>query len=459
MAIAARAAELAALGVGEGQRVALAHGRGASFLVDLFAIWRCGGIALGLSPAMAAEEKRNVAATLAPQAWIGDAAPDGPLAVAPRSLAELAGSRPPAEPPAAVTPLDAAGLILATSGTTAQPKGVVLSHRALAARVALNLAAIGTADLRCGLVILPLHFGHGLIGNALSVLAAGGRLVVWPDAGPRGLARLGETIGQEGITFLSSVPAHWQLVLKSAAKPPPGCLRRVHVGSAPLSAALWRSIVDWAGTRRVVNMYGITECANWIAGASAEEQEPEDGLVGRAWGGRLAVRDASGRLLAKGRGEVAVGSPSLMQGYLNQSEATDAALVGGWFLTGDVGEIDAAGSLRVVGRLKHEINRAGVKIPAEEIDLLLERHPEVAEACAFALPDPLFGEVVAAAVVGREGGLDSRKLRRWCEERIRADAVPTRLFMLERLPRNERGKLNRDRVRDACLAASEKASS
>lgn len=458
-AIAARAGVLAGLGVGRGDRVALAHGRGASFLVDLFAVWQRGANALGLSPGMAPAEKVNVAATLRPAAWIGEAPPSGPLSLAPQGLGELASAGPEGSMPDEgatldEVALDEVALVLATSGTTAQPKGVVLTHRALAARLALNVAHIGAGDLARGLVILPLHFGHGLIGNALSVLAAGGRLVVWPDAGPRGLSRLGETVAAEGITFLSSVPAHWQVVLKTSAPPPAGILRRVHVGSAPLASTLWESIVAWCGTRRVVNMYGITECANWIAGASAENEDLGDGLVGRAWGGRLAVRDETGRLRASGRGEVAVASPSLMQGYLDQPEATAAALRGGWFMTGDLGEIDGDGRLRLVGRLKHEINRAGVKIPAEEIDLLLERHPDVAEACAFGLPDPLFGETVAAAVVGRGAQLDAAALRRWCADRIRADAVPSRLYVLEQLPRTDRGKLNRDRVREACLAAA-----
>ncbi len=457
-AVASRAAEFAAAGIQAGDRIALAHARGAAFLLDLFALWQCGAIALGLSPAMAAEEKANVVATLQPRAWIGDAPPAGPLALSPRGLAELAeagaaspGAASSGDGRPAPGGLDSVAAILATSGTTAQPKGVVLTHRALAARVALNVAAIGRADLACGLVLLPLHFGHGLIGNALSVLAAGGRLVVWPDAGPRGLGRLGAAIEDAGITFLSSVPAIWQVVLKTSPAPAAGRLRRVHIGSAPLSAELWRAIIGWAGTRRVVNMYGITECANWIAGANAEELEPEDGLVGIPWGGLLAVRDAAGHLHPQGRGEIAVASPSLMQGYLDQPDATSRALVGGWFMTGDIGEIDAAGRLRLVGRLKHEINRAGIKIPAEEIDLLLERHPAIAEACAFAQPDPLFGEVVAAAVVSDDPSIDERSLKRWCQERIRADAVPTRIHFLPALPRSERGKVNRDRVRSACL--------
>jgi acyl-CoA synthetase (AMP-forming)/AMP-acid ligase II len=141
-----------------------------------------------------------------------------------------------------------------------------------------------------------------------------------------------------------------------------------------------------------------------------------------------------------------------MQGYFGQPDLTAQVLTGGWFATGDSGEIDEEGRIRIVGRLKHEINRAGVKIPAEEIDLLLERHPQVREACSFALADPVVGELVAVAVVAADPApIDVNALKDWCARHIRREAVPARIFMLDELPRTDRGKLNRDRVRAACL--------
>lgn len=147
-----------------------------------------------------------------------------------------------------------------------------------------------------------------------------------------------------------------------------------------------------------------------------------------------------------------VATPALMQGYFEQPELTARAIAGGWFATGDIGEIDGDGRIRIVGRLKHEINRAGVKIPAEEIDLLLERHPQVREACAFALADAVLGELVAVAVVAADqNAIDRDAIKDWCAQHIRREAVPARIFVLDELPRTDRGKLNRDRVRAACL--------
>lgn len=151
---------------------------------------------------------------------------------------------------------------------------------------------------------------------------------------------------------------------------------------------------------------------------------------------------------SRGRGEALVLSPSVMSGYLDQPDETRAAFAGPWLRTGDIGEIDEEGGLTLVGRIKFEINRAGIKIQAEEIDMMLERHPDIAEACAFGVPDPASGEAVAAAVVpvaGREPDLGA--IRSWCRSQIRAEAVPVRLFIVQEIPRNERGKVVRDKVR------------
>lgn len=251
---------------------------------------------------------------------------------------------------------------------------------------------------------------------------------------------------------MSSTPAFWHVAMRLS--PRPGhAMQRVHVGSAPLSVEHWRAIGEWTGTRRVFNMYGMTETANWIAGACLEDDGAADGLVGRPWGGAAAVLDDDdGRLKREGSGEVLIASPSMMTGYLGMEAETRAAFHGAWLRTGDTGRIDAEGRLTLVGRIKHEINRGGVKVPAEEIDMLLERHPAVVEACAFGLPDPVAGEAVAAAIVlGAEA--DAPSIRAWCRERCRAEAVPSRLFILDAIPRNDRGKVARDRVREAALAS------
>jgi acyl-CoA synthetase (AMP-forming)/AMP-acid ligase II len=133
-----------------------------------------------------------------------------------------------------------------------------------------------------------------------------------------------------------------------------------------------------------------------------------------------------------------------MTGYHRQPEATASVLKDGWYRTGDVGRLEPDGCLTLVGRQKEEINRAGSKVQPVEVDQLLETHPDVIEACTFAVPDAVVGEAVAAAVVLESGtGLEERELARWCYERARKEIVPTLWYFVDELCRTDRGKPDR----------------
>ena len=144
-------------------------------------------------------------------------------------------------------------------------------------------------------------------------------------------------------------------------------------------------------------------------------------------------------------------TPSLMAGYYQRDDLTAEVMRDGWYYSGDRGSIDASGCIRMQGRLKSEINRAGTKVLPEEVDLLLERHAAVAEACTFGVPDPINGEMVAVAVRLADNAAAPADLKAWCAERIRMDCVPEKWFVLPEIPKTDRGKINRDRVRDVCL--------
>jgi len=447
-AVAGRAVALSKLGLKPGDVAAIVHGGTAHFFADLMAVWAVGAAAACLDPALSDDERDRVVGFCSASLVLGD--PRSPNSVAGLEVLDLSD---PSEADAAPYPgarLDEPALILFTSGTTGAPKGVVLSHRAILARTALNQAAIGPATLARALATLPCHFGHGLIGGALTPLAAGGTLVL-PERGLALAQQLGGLIDEYKISFLTSVPSLWRLALRMGQ--PAGDHRpaRVHVGSAPLSAALWREIADWTGAE-VVNCYGVTETANWIGGASSVRDGIEDGLVGRAWGGAFAVLDEAGAMASVGEGEVLVQTPSVMTGYLNRPDLTDQTLTGGWYRTGDRGRLDESGVLRLTGRLKDEINRGGFKIQPAEIDMLLETHPAVAEACAFGAADPVSGECVAIAIRLKPGASEtSVSLRAWCLERLRRDAAPERWFFVDDIPRTSRGKVSREAVRQSLI--------
>ncbi|MEM7442361.1 MAG: class I adenylate-forming enzyme family protein [Pseudomonadota bacterium] len=448
----ARASALMEMGLAPGKRLAIVPSQPTQLLIDIFAAWQCNAVPVCLAPALPPTEIASVQQSIRPDVWslpTEVSPPPNSPTLLPADPSHQSADAPEVTDASADDP----ALVLMTSGTTSTPKGVVLSHRALLARLALNIAHIPSNALKTSLCLLPLHFGHGLIGNTLTPLIAGGRVILWPDAGLAGLSRLGPVIDDHGIGFLSSVPAIWQIALRTSPPPKAGNLRRVHIGSAPLSVAQWQAVADWSGTPHIVNMYGMTEAANWIAGHDLAEGPATDGLVGRCWGGALAVRLPDGTVVRSGRGDVLVASPSLMLGYLDQPEQSAASLKDGWLNTGDIGEIDEDGNLRLVGRTKFEINRAGIKIPAEEVDLLLQGHPDIAEACGFAMPDTILGEAVAAAVVvEEERAFRPDDVLEWCRQRIRPDAVPSRLFQVDQLARSDRGKVLRDRVAKQCLA-------
>ena len=452
--VAKRTGRLSGLGIGRGDRVLILHGGTPSFFADLFAVWNLGGCAACLNPGLTASEVNTITEFLHPRAILVASKQDNisGTKVDTVDLGVETEQKVAKESVGGSGHLDDEALILFTSGTTGTPKGVVHTFRSLLSRIALNQAEISSEDSRVTLSPLPTHFGHGLIGNCLTPLLAGQQLIMVSGSDLKVVARLGELVDQYGVTFMSSVPAMWKLVTKIAKPPVDGTLRRIHIGSAPLSSDLWNLVIEWSGTRKVVNMYGITETANWLGGASAAGMEPEDGLVGRMWGGSAAVLTEEGNILAKGEGEIIVQSPTLMSGYHKRPELNDEVLVNGWFRTGDVGTIGADGIIRLTGRKKFEINRAGLKIHPEDIDILLERHPDVREACAFAVPDAISGEIVGVAVSAVEGQtVDLNALETWCREYLAREKVPEKWFALSEIPKTDRGKINRDIVAAACL--------
>jgi acyl-coenzyme A synthetase/AMP-(fatty) acid ligase/thioesterase domain-containing protein len=339
---------------------------------------------------------------------------------------------------------DDRALVLFTSGTTGEPKGVVLSFQALSARIRSNIAAIGKENLADTLVTLPLHFGHGLIGNTLTPLIAGGNITLH-SPGLLLAQNLHHIIDEYGITFMSSVPAIWRVATRTSP-PTRTSLARIHVGSAPLSAELWSDIAAWSRAE-VVNCYGLTETANWVAGASSHNEGIAEGLLGKPWGSSVAVLCDDGTIRGAGEGEILVKSPAVMSGYLNRPDLTEAALAAGWLHTGDRGRVDDRG-IWFAGRIKDEINRAGFKIQPAEIDAILERHPAVAEACVFGISDSMSGEAVAAAIRLSEGATASATdLQSWCLRSLRREAVPDRWFFVDEIPRTRRGKVSRDVMR------------
>jgi oxalate---CoA ligase len=461
-----RAAAMAAEGVGPGTRVLLLHGNSAAFLADLFAVWQCGAAAACADAEVGPADLASMTDTLEPALVVTrHGVPDRLRDAVGEARLLVSGTSGEVED-APVVPRsrpDDAALLLFTSGSTGLPKGVVHTVRSLTSKWAGLRHHVPLERCATTLCALPTHFGHGLICNALYPLVHGCHLVLSPRLDIAGAARLGEVLDTHGVTFMSSVPAMWRLILQLSGRPQAGTLQQVHIGSAPLSAELWQAVIDWTGTPRVWNTYGITETGSWVAGPVDDpEPTPIDGLIGRGWNADVLLVPTDSEVTSSRVGSIAavpdgeVGrvllrTPDLMAGYLDRDEETAGVVHGTWFDTGDLGTIDEQGRLLLVGRVRNEINKGGIKISPEEIDLVVERHADVAEACAFRVPDALLGEDLEIAVVARPGSeLTARTVTSWVASQLAAAKVPRRVHVVESIPKTARGKVNREQVAAAC---------
>jgi acyl-CoA synthetase (AMP-forming)/AMP-acid ligase II len=461
--IALRTGRLRDAGLADGERVLITFGNRLEFFAELMAVWRSGGCAIPIDPRLTAFETGNLARSADARFAIVDDTTRSEIADA----VQRAGARVIAtadtgsrEEEASRVRLDADALILFTSGSTGEPKGVVHTHRSLRARwmgLRDHLPARAFARSLC---MLPTHFGHGLICNCLYPWLSGNELHVTPPFQPDHAMRVGAAIDEHGITFMSSVPPMWKLALRLAKPPARGTLQRVHVGSAPLSAQLWEDIRRWTGTRQVCNAYGITETGSWVAGLDDADVPAEDGLVGTGWGAVLkvlkpgaagAMPDPGAECATDESGLVWINTPALMTGYFRREDLTDAAVSNGWFLTGDVGAIDARGRLFLRGRQREEINRGGMKIYPADIDAVVERHAGVRDVCAFAIDDSVYGEVPGMAVVLADAGAATvGSLLDWMKLHLAEQKMPAQWWAVDAIPRTSRGKVNRNEVRAAC---------
>ena len=339
-----------------------------------------------------------------------------------------------ADPPAldAAAP-EAPALIGYTSGTTGRPKGAVLSHgNLLAGSEALRLAWQWTARDRLVLA-LPLFHMHGL-GVALhGTLHAGASALLLARFEP---APVLEAIERWSATLFFGVPTMYH---RLADEPGARALARLRLcvsGSAPLPADLHERIRELSG-QRILERYGMTETVMLTSNPLEGERRP--GSVGLPLPG-VEVR------LSGEPAEIQVRGPNVFAGYWERPEANAEAFTeDAWFRTGDLGELDAAGYLHIVGRAKELIISGGYNVYPREVEEALAACKGIAEACVVGEASDEWGERVVAYVVA-EGDPSLESLRSELAGRLAAYKHPRALYVVDRLPRNALGKLQRHRL-------------
>ncbi len=456
-AVEAAAQRFAELGLGPGDRIATVYGNGPEAVIFFLAA-AAAGTAAPLNPAYKEEEFRfyledtqaralvvppgqaEAARAARPEAVIlieASIRPDGSLDISSQAPRRSASANRPDE--------DAVALVLHTSGTTSRPKCVPLRHRHLAASVENIVPTYALTPEDASLCVMPLFHVHGLMASTLSSFRSGGAVIVPPKFNPMAFWPV---VKEHRATWYSAVPTmHQMLLMRSSDKRPDGAeaLRFIRSCSSALPPAV-QSDLEASFGAPVLNAYGMTEASHQMASNPLPPDPRLPGTVGRGTGVEVAVVDEDWRQLTPGaQGEVVVRGPNLTDGYDRNPAANEASFRGGWFRTGDQGVLDEAGYLTLVGRLKEMINRGGEKIAPREIDDVLLQHPAVAEAVAFGIPHPTWGEEVAAAVV-LKGEATAKELAAHARERLADFKVPKTIHIVAEIPRTATGKIQRRTV-------------
>jgi acyl-CoA synthetase (AMP-forming)/AMP-acid ligase II/acyl carrier protein len=359
-------------------------------------------------------------------------------------LFTLQASGPISSAPQHILEPDDVALILHTSGTTAKPKRVPLTHRnvcasAFSIRETLALTCVD----RC-LGIMPLFHIHGLIGGLLSSLAAGASFAATPNFDSSCFFGWMKELNP---TWYTAVPTIHQAILRCARERietiETGRLRLIRSSSAPLPRKVMAQLEEVFKVP-VIEAYGMTEASHQITSNLLPPSERKVGSVGVATRTDVAIMDNTGNILEAGkRGEIVLRGANVTAGY-EPDESNNQSFINGWFHTGDLGYFDSGGYLFLSGRLKEIINRGGEKISLREIDEALLEHPGVLQAVAFAIPHASLGEDIAAAVVVRDPiETTEASMRDYLMSRLAGFKVPARLLIVDEIPKSPTGKVER----------------
>ncbi len=467
------AAELAALGAGPDTRVATILPNSIEACIAAFAIHASGAQAVPLNPLYTPRELDYILKDATPVALLVDAS----LADLARPLVEAAGIRhvivlgegarrlDTGRGTAAKLPLpdpDGLALLQYTGGTTGRPKGVNLTHRAIATNVAQREGLLPTRRPAAGgkgeriLCMMPLFHSYAMAMGLFLAAYCRGCLVIRPRYKPDDALRM---VGAERITIFPGSPTVFigLMAHPDFARTDWSSVHTCYSGSAPLSEETLRRWQDAVGAP-VFEGYGQTEAGPVLTYIPAKGQA-KPGSVGIPLAEtevEIVDVETGTKVLGVGeRGEIRARGPQIMQGYRNLPQETAEALRSGWLYTGDIGEFDADGYLYIRDRKKDMAIVGGYNVYPREIDEVLFLHPDVADAAAVGAPDAYRGEVVRAYVVLRPGARATvEDLLAHCRANLARYKVPASLEILEALPKTTVNKTDKKALRDRARAAS-----
>ena len=428
---------------------------GYSWVAVLWGIWLAGGVAVPLPLGAAASELEYILDDTKAAAVVFDD-PNAkilrPLSVNRRAYScdEILS---PAVPELPEISGDRRAMILYTSGTTSRPKGVVTTHANVSAQIGTLVEAWEWSPDDRILLCLPLHHVHGIINVVSCALWSGAICEMLPRFDAK---TVWNRIADGNLTLFMAVPtiyvkliAEWeassperQTILSRAA----ACLRLMVSGSAALPVSTLKRWKEITG-HTLLERYGMTEMGMALSNTYHGERIP--GSVGKPLPGvEVRLVDESGNDVSLGTpGEIEVRGPNVFLEYWRKPEATRDAFRGGWFRTGDMAIVEG-GAYRILGRTSIDILKTGGhKVSALEVEEVLRDHPAIAECAVVGVPDPEWGERVAAALVLKnDTSLELEELRTWAKDRLAVHKVPSRVLTLKALPRNAMGKVTKPAI-------------
>ncbi|MEV4193271.1 AMP-binding protein, partial [Streptomyces toxytricini] len=368
-----------------------------------------------------------------------------PLRDAPGSFLDAL-SRP--QPFEAADDPDAVVQLLYTSGTTALPKGAVMTHRALAHAYESAIEALDLDPADMPVHALPLYHSAQMHVFLLPSLAVGARNTILDAPVPEEVFALVEAGHADSFfappTVWIGFANHPEFERRDLS-----ALRKAYYGASIMPVPVLERLRARLPRLGFYNCFGQSEIGPLATVLAPDEHDGRMASCGRPVRHvRAKVVDEHGADVPDGTaGEVVYRSPQLCLGYWNAPEATRQAFRDGWFRSGDLAVRDAEGYFTVVDRVKDVINSGGVLVASRQVEDVLYTHPAVAEAAVVGLPDPRWIEAVTAVVVPR-GDVTEAELLAWARERLAHFKAPKRVLFAEALPRNASGKILKRELRD-----------
>lgn len=437
-------------GIKQGESVAIVHpnGRDAVLAVyaTLYAGLRATMINLAAGPAAIAYALDHSGARFA---FVHDGQTDAIAKVAPEGLQRIDHTllQNKAEIPAFTANHHA--LLMYTSGTTGQPKGVVHSHASLLAGGWTTAIAHDLSVADRGFCVLPIYHINGLCVTMMGALVSGGSLAMTTKFSA---SKFWEQAELAQVTWFSVVPTIISHLLHNGTNPTPEVCDRLRFGRSASSALAveTQSAFEERFNVPIIETMGLTETAAQILSNPLPPAVRKIGSPGIGYGNEVCILAPDLKTAPINQeGEIAIRGPNVMVEYLHNREATERAFTGGWLRTGDLGHMDEDGYVFVTGRLKELIIKGGENIAPREIDEVLYSAPDIIEAAAFARSCKSYGETVEAAVVVKPGSqVSEQALIALCEKRLGAFKSPDAIHFLSELPKGPSGKIQRLKLAD-----------